>query len=174
MGKTEANGLVVFDVETTGLSPMLGHRIMEIGAVRLENGTIDSSFHSLIDSGRPIPKGAQRVHGITDDMLRGHPPPEEVFEDFRAFISKSLLVAHNARFDRSFLRNEFGRLGWGLPNRMLCTLELSRRLLPELQNFRLETVARHLFGDLLAQTMLHRALNDAQLTAKVWLALEGI
>ena len=174
MGKIEANGLVVFDVETTGLPPMLGHRIIEIGAVRLENGTITTSFHSLIACGRPISKGAQRVHGITDDMLRGRPPPEEVFENFRAFIGKSMLVAHNARFDRSFLRNEFGRLGWGLPNRMLCTLKLSRRLLPGLPNYRLETVARHLFGRLSADAMQHRALDDANLTAKVWLALEGM
>ena len=172
MGKIEANGLVAFDVETTGLSPMLRHRIIEIGAVRLENGTITTSYHSLIACDRPIPRGAQRVHGITDDMLHDRPPPEEVFEDFRAFIGKSKLVAHNARFDRSFLRNEFGRLGWGLPNRMLCTLKRSRRRLPELPNFRLETVAKHLFGELPAQTRLHRALYDAHLTARVWLALE--
>jgi len=174
MGKIEANGLVVFDVETTGLSPMRGHRIIEIGAVRLEKGTITTSFHSLIACGRPISKGAQRVHGITDDMLHGRPPPEEVFEDFRAFISKSMLVAHNARFDRSFLRNEFSRLGWGLPNRMLCTLKRSRQRLPELPNFKLETIARYLLGDLPLETMLHRALNDAHLTARVWLALEGM
>jgi len=174
MGKIEANGLVVFDVETTGLSPMLGHRIIEIGAVRLENGAITTSFHSLIACGRPIPKGAQRVHGITDDMLHGRPPPEEVFEDFRAFIGKSMLAAHNARFDRSFLRNEFNRLGWGLPNRMLCTLKRSRRLLPELPNFKLETVARYLLGDLPKDIRLHRALDDARLVARVWQTLEGM
>ena len=174
MGKIEANGLVVFDVETTGLSPMRGHRIIEIGAVRLEKGTITTSFHSLIACGRPISKGAQRVHGITGDMLSGRPPPEGVFVDFRAFIGKSVLVAHNTRFDRSFLRNEFGRLGWGLPNRMMCTLKRSRRRLPELPNFRLETVARYLLGDLPKDIRLHRALDDARLVARVWLTLEGM
>ena len=163
---------VAFDVETTGLSPMLRHRIIEIGAVKLEDGTITTSFHSLIACDRPISKGAQRVHGITDDMLNGQPPPEQVFKDFREFIGKSMLAAHNARFDRSFLRNEFSRLGWGLPNRMQCTLKLSRRRLPELPNHRLETVAKHLLGDLPLEMMHHRALNDAHLTARVWLALE--
>ena len=72
---------------------------------------------------------AQRIHGITPAMLRGQPPPAVAFAAFRDFIGRSPLAAHNAPFDMSFLQHEFGRLGWSLPNRSLCTLEACRRRL---------------------------------------------
>jgi DNA polymerase III subunit epsilon len=106
-------------------------------------------------------------------MLRGQPPPDVVLAAFRDYIDGALLVAHNARFDMAFLRHEFSRLKWPLTNRSSCTLELSRRRLPRLPNHRLETVARHLLGELPAQTRRHRALDDARLTAQVWLRLKG-
>ncbi|MBW1940905.1 MAG: 3'-5' exonuclease [Deltaproteobacteria bacterium] len=164
---------VAFDVETTGLSPLQGHRVVEIGAVRMNSGMITSEFHSLIDCGRTIPKAIQRITGINDDMLCGQPSPDVVFKGFQRFIGKAVLVAHNARFDRSFLRYEFNRLGWTLSNRTRCTLALSRRKLPRLSNHRLATVARHLFGELPAGVQLHRALDDARLAGKIWMALNN-
>lgn len=171
--KVSSNEFVAFDVETTGLSPLHGHRVVEIGAVRMNTGKITSEFHSLIDCGRTIPKTIQRITGINDDMLRGQPSPDVVFKSFQRFVGKAVLVAHNARFDQSFLQHEFSRLGWNLSNRTRCTLALSRRKLPRLPNHRLKTVAQHLFGELPAGVQLHRVLDDARLTAKIWAMLDN-
>lgn len=163
---------VVVDLETTGLSPRQGHRVIEIGAVAVENGAIVGEFTTLIDAGVPVPAVVQAIHGITDEMLAGQPPPEEVLPRFRAFIADSVLVAHNAAFDIRFLRHEFARLKMGLPNPHLCTLELSRRRLPRLSDHTLETIYLHLFPDAGLHRQNHRALDDARMTAKIWLKLE--
>lgn len=162
---------VVVDLETTGLSPRRGDRVIEIGAVALENGTIAGEFHTLIDPGRPVHPRAQQVHGITDGMLLGMPKPDAVFPQFHRFLGGSPLVAHNAPFDMTFLRHEFGRFGLGLSIPFHCTLRLCRQRFPKLPDHRLETVARHLLGPLPAETRLHRALTDARLTARVWVAM---
>jgi len=162
---------VIFDVETTGFSPSRGDRVIEIGAVAVEGGVVVAEFSSLIDAGRRIPLQAQRVHGISNAMLAGQPFPEEVFPRFHEFVSGAVLVGHNVRFDVDFVRHEFGRLGLGLNNHVLCTLELSRRHFPLLPNHRLETVARNILGGLPEVMTLHRALDDARLTARVWLAM---
>ena len=162
---------IVLDLETTGFSPARGDRIIEIGAVVFENGAPAAEFHTFIDPGRPIPAAARRVHGITDAMVRGQPPPQAVLPRFHEFLGNAVLVGHNAVFDLNFLRHEFGRLGLGLPNPHQCTLKLCRQRFPHLPNHRLETVAQHLFGPIPAGTNLHRALDDARLTAKVWMAM---
>lgn len=164
---------VAIDVETTGLSPARGDRVIEVGAVAIEGGEIVGEFVSLVAAGRPIPHHVSRIHGITDEMLRGQPRPEEVYPPLRAFIGGGTLVAHNARFDLAFLRHEFGRLGLGLDNRAVCTLVMARRRLSHLADHRLETVARHLLGSLPGAGRLHRALDDARLTARVWAAMTG-
>ena len=170
---TTSGRFVVVDVETTGLSAARGGRVIEVGAVLVENGAISSEFGTLIDTGAPISAGAFRVHGISESMLRGKPRPEEVWSRFRDFVADAPLVAHNSPFDSVFIRNELGLLGQRLPNRWFCTVNLSRKRLPHLANHRLETVARHLFPDLPANLTLHRAVDDARLTARIWLALEG-
>jgi DNA polymerase III subunit epsilon len=164
--------VVAFDVETTGLSPHRGHRVIEIGAVRVVNGAFGEEFHSLIDCGGSISMSAQRIHGITPAMLHGQPQPAAVFAAFRVFIGQAPLAAHNAPFDMSFLQHEFGRLGWSLPNRSLCTLEASRRRFRTLTDYRLETIARRLLGPLPMGGRRHRALEDARLVARVWVAME--
>ena len=105
---------IIFDVETTGFDPQHGARIIEIGAVHIENGNIISEFKSLINCGKAVSKQAQKVNGITNDMLSGKPASEEVLPGFLKFISENTLVAHNAIFDISFLRYELSRLGLGL------------------------------------------------------------
>lgn len=165
---------VVVDVETTGLSPLAGHRIIEIGAISLKEGRLIDEFESLVDCGRTISKSAQRINGITDMMLRNQPKPKFVFNGFRNFIGDSTLIAHNANFDRLFIRHEFERLGWQFLNHTICTLDLSRRMIPSLPNHRLETVARYLFGTLLDTAPRHRALADARLTARVFVALKEL
>lgn len=163
-----AHRCIVVDVETTGLSPGYGDRVIEVGAVALEGDGIVSEFSSLIRVEKNIPRHVSRIHGITNDMLIGQPLPDAVYPALRDFIGDALLVAHNARFDLAFLRHEFGRLGLGLANQSACTLELARRRLPELPDHRLETVYWHLFGDLPEAVRCHRALDDARLTALVW------
>lgn len=162
---------VILDVETTGLSPENGDRVIEVGAVAVQAGIALIEFHSLVFIRRPIPKTAQRIHGITNEMLVGQPEPEKIFPRLREFIGKSILVAHNAQFDIRFLRHELARLGLGLNNRYLCTLELSRKSYPQLPNHKLETVYRHLFGKTTAETQAHRALADARMAAKIWIEL---
>jgi DNA polymerase-3 subunit epsilon len=164
---------VVVDVETTGLSPRHGHRVIEIGAVALEEGMVVEEFTTLIDAGVPIPYEVQAIHGITDEMLEGQPKPEAILPMFHAFIRDSVLVAHNAPFDIRFLRHEFARLGMGLPHPHLCTLELSRRRLPRLTDHTLETVYLHLFPEAGLHRQNHRALDDARMAAKIWLRLAG-
>ncbi len=175
---------MAFDVETTGLSPGNGHRVIEVGAIIMEGGKSVDEFSSLIKTPRNIPTIASQIHGITDEMLVGQPPPELVFPELKSFIGNRTLVAHNAPFDLSFLRYEFGRLGMSLPNPHLCTLEISRAHFPGLKNHKLETVYRHLMG--LSRTysgspkgservpgtnrkQTHRALDDARMVAAIWL-----
>src|SRR3972149_3381033 len=138
---------VVLDVETTGLSPWRGDRVIEIGAVALEGGSVMAEFSTLIQAPVEIPFGASQINGITDEMLIGKPTPEEVFPAFDAFIRVSILVAHNARFDLGFLRREYELLGIKLRHRHICTLEMSRSRLPHLRNHKLETVYRYLIND---------------------------
>ncbi|MFA6998652.1 MAG: 3'-5' exonuclease [Desulfosarcinaceae bacterium] len=167
-GNTGSFEAVAIDVETTGLSPVYGHRVIEIAAVRIAGNCLGETFHSLIDCGRKVSPGAWRVHGITDAMLVDQPPPAMVFEQFRRFIGNRDLVAHNASFDRAFLRYEYGRLGWQFTSRMHCTLALSRKLLPGLADHRLETVFRHLFPGESETLRLHRALDDACAAGTIW------
>jgi DNA polymerase III subunit epsilon len=164
---------VVVDVETTGLSKV-DDRVIELGAVLIQDYLIVDEYTSLIDVDTTIHWAAQRVHGISREMLRGRPPPELVWPVFASFLGDSILLGHNVWFDREFIRRELARFGVRLENRSKCTVHLSRKLLPKLPNHRLETVARHLLGDLPQECQLHRALDDARLTAQVWLALRQI
>jgi DNA polymerase-3 subunit epsilon len=167
-----ASSYVVMDVETTGLYPARGNRVIELGAVVLNNGNIISEFSSLINCGKVIPKTAHRVHGITAQMLLEAPPPEEVFPRFLEFLSRSTVVAHNAKFDIKFLRYELARLGLGITNKYICTMKMSKKRLSHLPNHKLETVAQHILGELPTGLRLHRALDDARLTAMVWREME--
>ena len=164
------NRYVVLDVETTGLS-VLRDRVIEIGAVLIGEGRIVAEYDTLIRIDIPIHWAAQRVHGISTEMLRGCPEPETVWPEVARFMGESIVVGHNVRFDLGFIHRELARCGLAIRNRSKCTVHLSRKLLPELPNHRLETVARHLLGELPQECRLHRALDDARLTAQVWLAL---
>lgn len=162
--------LVVFDVETTGLSAARGERVIEIGAVRVVEGQLEERFSSLVATSRPIGVGAQGVHGISAAMLKDQPEAEEVFFAFRDFIGVDLLVAHNAHFDIGFLAAEFARLGQRLTNSHYCTLKLSRLSYPDLRSHKLEILGRYLFGEL-PGVRHHRALDDAELAARVLLRI---
>jgi DNA polymerase-3 subunit epsilon len=104
-------------------------------------------------------------------MLRGKPSPAEAWPWFVDFVGNSPLVAHNSPFDSGFIRHELALLGMRLRNPWHCTVRLARKHLPQLPNHRLETVARHLLGDIPADCRLHRALGDARLAARVWIEM---
>lgn len=162
---------VIVDVETTGKAVQRGGRVIEVGAVAVEGGEVVAELATLIDAGAPISYGAFRVHGISEGMLAGKPLPQDVWPWFRQFCAAAPLVAHNAPFDSSFVRHELSMLGMGLPNPWHCTVRLARKRLPQLDNHRLDTVYRHLFGVIPAGTQRHRALDDARMAARVWVAL---
>jgi len=163
---------IVFDVETTGLSPEAGDRVIEIGAVALEGGKIADEFHSLIDTDRAIDPAAQRVHGITRGMLAGQPKPKKVMPKFRAFIEDSIMVAHYADFDLSMVGKEFRRLKIEFRQPYFCTLSLARKLFPELERHDLGSIYRHLFKT--EPVVMHRALEDAKSTAEIWILINRI
>jgi DNA polymerase-3 subunit epsilon len=161
---------VVFDVETTGLSTRLGDRVIEIGAVAIESNKIVDEFYSLIQVSQPINPFAQMVHGITKEMLKGKPTADIVMPKFHRFIQKSLLVAHNASFDVRFISHEFALLKLDLTNVCFCTLKLGRGMFPELASHDLETLYKQFYKK--APKEMHRALQDARTTAKIWMKLE--
>lgn len=163
---------MIFDIETTGLYPRRGDRIIEIGAVAMRDRAVDCEFHSLVNVSRRISKPAHLIHGITDEDLQSAPIPELVFTQFQEFIKGGILVAHNAGFDVGFLRYEFQRHRLVLNNRSICTLKLSRRRFPDLPDHKLHTVYQHLFKTEPVQQR-HRALDDARMVAEIWKGMEG-
>jgi DNA polymerase III subunit epsilon len=162
---------VAFDTETTGLFPIM-HRLVEIGAIRfrLDGGEL-ATFQQLIDPHIPIPRDVQQVHGITDRMVRGQPTIEHVLPQFIEFLGTpdTILLAHNAPFDLSFLAMALTRLGIAYPPHYLCdTLDMARRLYPAWPSHSLEHVASRLN---VANGAAHRALSDARLVKDVFLAM---
>lgn len=160
---------VVFDLETTGAkAPPC--RVTEVGAYRVRRGMIAGEFHTLVNPGVPIPAFITALTGIDDDMVRHAPVFAEIIGDLMEFIGDSVLVAHNAAFDMRFLNNEI-RLAYGeyrMANPCLCTVQLSRRLLPEIENHKLKTVAAHYSISLENH---HRARDDARATAEIFINL---
>lgn len=153
----------VVDVETTGGSPMMGHRVTEIAAVIVRNGCIVDTYETLVDPERPIPPFITRLTHITPAMVRGKPPFREVAGQIAELLRGRVFVAHNAAFDRRFVWTEAARAGVHLPaHRVLCTVRLARRLTPHLRRRSLDSLAHH-FGVTIAQR--HRAMGDAMATA---------
>lgn len=160
---------VVFDLETTGAkAPPC--RVTEIGAFRVRRGEVAERFHTLLNPGMPIPPFITSLTGIDDEMVRDAPVFADVAEEFLDFIGDSVLVAHNAPFDMRFINHEIGLLygEYRLANPCLCTVQLSRRLLPNIENHKLKTVAEHYSISLINH---HRASDDAKATAEIFVNL---
>ena len=155
---------VVFDLETTGLQPSYGDRIVSIGAVVIEGGAIAQGrrFARFAQPGRPIPSASTAIHGITDAMVAHAPPWPEAVAAFHAFAGDSVLVAHNAAFDMACLHAAEGQAGVRFSNPVLCSLRLSQWLDPDERDHGLDSIAaRH--GLVVAGR--HDALGDAEATA---------
>ncbi|MDR2514257.1 MAG: PolC-type DNA polymerase III [Christensenellaceae bacterium] len=156
-----ARSYVVLDVETTGLSP-LNDRIIELAAVKIENGAILEEFSSFVDPQMRISAAATKVNGIRDDMVEGAPKIGEVMPRLAAFCEGFCVCAHNAPFDLAFLRAAARQAGVSLPAQTLDTLPLARAVVPEIKRHRLDAVCKKL-GVPLSQH--HRALFDTRATA---------
>ncbi len=173
---------IVLDTETTGLDPLDGHRIVEIGAVELFNHVpTGRTFHAFVNPERDMPHDALQVHGLTSVFLREQPIFADVVEALFAFLDldrdgkplPAKLVIHNAGFDLAFLNVELQRAGrppLGL-ERVVDTLQLARQQFPNAPNS-LDALCRRFTVDLTART-LHGALLDSQLLADVYLCLIG-
>lgn len=164
-----ANTLIVLDFETTGLSPDMGDRAIEIGAVRIENGEVTARFQELMNPGVRISAFIEDYTGITNSMLAGARPCNDVMDDFADFIEGYNLLAHNASFDKRFLDAELKRIHRHYTGEFTCSLLLARRIFQDAPNYKLATLVK--FVNVFAEGEYHRALYDSEMTAKLWLSL---
>ncbi len=164
-----ANNLIVLDFETTGLSPDMGDRAIEIGAVRIENGEITGSFQELMNPGCRVDRFIEDYTGITNAMLKNAPPCAEVMNRFADFMGDSNLLAHNASFDKRFLDAELDNISRQYSGEFSCSLLVSRRIYQNAPNHQLGTLIN--YKKIPSQGSFHRALFDAEMTAKLWLVM---
>ena len=165
---------IVLDTETTGLDPLTGHRIVEIGCVELEGHLpTGENYHCYLNPERDMPAEAERVHGLSAQFLSDKPVFAEVVADFLHFIGDAPLIIHNADFDMRFLNAEMTRLGFPpLPmSRAVDTVTMARKKFPGAQ-VNLDALCRRFEVDLSRRTH-HGALLDSELLAEVYLQLIG-
>lgn len=169
MGLVVDQPVVVLDFETTGLSPAKGDRAIEIGAVLVEGGCIVDRFQSLINPGMAVSPFIQELTGISNTMLRQAPGGDEVMGRFTEFIGGHPLLAHNAPFDGRFLDAELARIERARANPLVCTLRIARCLYPHIRSHKLASMVS--YKKLIPSGTFHRALADAEMTARLWLTM---
>ncbi len=165
---------IVFDTETTGLSPLAGDRMVEIGCVELFNRVeTGRTYHAYFNPGRPMPSGAEEVHGLSDAFLSDKPPFSDKVEELLEFLGDCPLVAHNAAFDFGFLNHELNLCGRPLVclTRMIDTLAIARTRHPGAKHS-LDALCTR-FGVDRSIRVKHGALIDAQLLALCYVELTG-
>lgn len=158
---------VVFDIETTGLESQRD-QILEIGAVKIKNGEYVGKFSTFVDPKCNIPEKIVKLTNINNSMVMGAPSQEEAVRDFLEFAKGTVLVAHNAAFDTSFIKFASNKFGLGYDNVSLDTLALARLLLPQLKSHKLNKLCDYYKIKLEGH---HRAVNDAEATASLLLKL---
>ncbi len=154
----------VFDLETTGTS-FRTDKITEVGIMKVKNGEVIDSFSSFVNPERPIPYKVQEITNITDDMVKDAPKIEELMPKILEFFGDSVLVAHNADFDTSFLRYNCEKLGLKFDYTYLDTLRLAKDLFPDYKKYKLGIIAENLG---IKVDVAHRALDDVDTTVKVF------
>jgi len=167
--------LIVLDTETTGIEPLEGHRVIEVGAVQiLDREITELEFHRYLQPNRNVGESV-KIHGISDKFLRNKPQFSEISEDLIAFIEGATLIIHNAPFDLGFLNNELKLIGSKKKIEDMCTiidtLELSKEQRPGTMH-NLDALCRRFEIDASART-IHGALLDAQILAQVYLVMTG-
>ncbi|WP_374534874.1 DNA polymerase III subunit epsilon [Phenylobacterium sp.] len=167
---------IVLDTETTGFEPHLGHRLVELACLEIEDYLpTGRSFHVYIDPERDMPPEAEKVHGLSAAFLAGKPKfrDKEIHADFLTFVGDAPIIAHNATFDRTFVNYELEVLGVpGIPEeRWIDTLALARKRFPGMHNS-LDALCKR-FKISLSEREKHGALIDARLLAAVYLELKG-
>ncbi|MDP4147409.1 MAG: exonuclease domain-containing protein [Bacillota bacterium] len=162
------NEFVSFDIETTGLSAKNGDRIIEIGAVKIKNGKVIDVFHSLINPGIRLPYRTTELTGITDSDVEDSPSFEEVLSEFKTFAGELVLVAHNAKFDLSFIQHYGAFIDIEFNQPSIDTVQMSRFLLTNLQSHKLNLVADSLK---IRQNSHHRADDDARVCGEIFIKL---
>ena len=155
---------VVFDIETTGFSAV-NDRIIEIGAVKVEGGQIVDRYSTFVNPERPIPFEIEKLTGIHDGMVEDAEVIEDVLPKFMEFCQDCIMVAHNAEFDMSFIRENCRRQGIERKFTVVDTLAMARSMLPDLKNYKLDTVVEAVGGSLENH---HRAVEDAESTADIF------
>ena len=164
---------IVLDTETTGLDPDDGHKIIEIGCIEILNRNItNNTFHKYINPNREIDIEASKIHGLTNSFLRDKPLFEEVYSEFREYISDSPLIIHNAPFDIGFLKKEYSVVSMNddfMNNEIIDSLKLARKISPGKRNT-LDALCERYSVDNSDRT-LHGALLDAKLLAFVYLKM---
>lgn len=166
---SKADTVVILDFETTGLSPEMGDRAIEIGAVCIEDGEIKGHFQELMNPGRRIDSFIEDYTGITNEMLKDAPSCEEVMHKFADFISGYNLVAHNASFDQRFLDAELGRISRKYTGKFACSMLAARRIYQDAPDHKLGTLVK--YANIPTDGVFHRALYDSEMTTKLWLAM---
>lgn len=163
--------IVVIDFETTGLSARSGDRAIEVAAVEVIDGQIGRHFASLINPGVSVPSFITGLTGITTAMVRSAPDSSAVMRGLARFVEDAPIVAHNAAFDAGFYGHEMRLNGIDRENSFLCSLRVARRLYPRAPNHKLSTLATYV--DVPMQGSYHRALADADLTARIFVTMCG-
>ena len=165
--------IIIFDTETTGFEPREGHRMVEIGAVEMVNFSLTGKkFHHYINPERPVPESAFNIHGLGDDFLKDKSLFADIIDEFLGFIGDATLLAHNANFDMNFLQFQLQDAGHEkLSNKVIDSLLIARQKFPGQKND-LDSLANRLNVDI-SKRDKHGALLDAQILARVYLAMEA-
>lgn len=163
------NQYVVFDLETTGLD-LMSNGITEIGAVKIINGKIKEQWTTLVKADYTIDEENFKITGISNEMIKDSPRIGQVIPDFMKFIDGAILVAQNSEFDMKFLKRFVTAEEYDLKNKVMDTMVMARKYLPQLRNHDLATLADH-YGIVFNH---HRALNDAYATAEIFIELMKI
>ncbi|NOI01566.1 3'-5' exonuclease [Vibrio kanaloae] len=169
MASNSADSVIVLDFETTGLSPNMGDRAIEIGAVKLVNGEVVDTFQQLMNPGFRVSGFIEGYTGISNRMLSTAASCSEVMDEFADFIQGSQLVAHNASFDKRFLDAEFDFIGRDYTGKFACSMLIARRLIQDAPTHKLGDLVR--FKNIDNDGTFHRALADSEMTARLWLLM---
>lgn len=162
------NSFIAFDLETTGFAPPC--KIIEIGAIKVKDGRIADQFQTFVNPCCIIPGSITRLTGIDQSMVANAPVIEEALPCFIRFAGDLPIAAHNAAFDMKFIYHEINKLNMSLRNQVIDTLALSRKYFHGLENYKLNTVARHIG---VVNKGEHRGIYDAMVVAEILMKLSS-